>query len=265
MKTKLTVQQQDEPVDSVETAANGGDRLKEQLKFIPIRNESTMVYILLGLSGSLFFITLIAFITAFSNQSLAKRGKVYVQMDSGKTEAVQEFNVEHRDPKIIQSTITAWIQLTYEWDNRIPGTEALDKGIKVNRNNVVVPTKVYLGSYLLEDGFREAFLNQLGTTIIPKNVARGSARSVVRFYSLGTPTQVSESQWQMDIVSTRIESSPTQMLREVPMNWTITVKAIPYVPPTFGKDEPLVWRQKIYELLSNGLIITDIVPLRMKS
>jgi len=264
MKTRLTTPQ-DKSVDSVELSANEGDRLKERLKFIPIRNESTMVYILLGLSGSLFFITLIALITAFSNQSLAKRGKVYVQMDSGKTEAVQEFNVEHRDPKIIQSTITAWIQLTYEWDNRIPGTEAFDKGIKVNRNNVSVPTKVYLGSYLLEDGFREAFLNQLGTTVIPKNVARGSTRSVVRFYSLGTPTQVSQSQWQMDIVSTRIESSPTQMLREVPMNWTITVKAIPYVPPTFGQDEPLVWRQKIYELLSNGLIITDIVPLRVKS
>jgi len=264
MKTKLTVASEDNLKDSIEAGVNGGDRLKEQLKFIPIRNESTMVYILLGLSGSLFFITLIALVTAFSNQSLAKRGKVYVQMDSGKTEAVQEFNVDHRDPKIIQSTITAWIQLTYEWDNRIPGTKDLDSGIKL-LNKVVVPTKVYLGSYLLEDGFRGALLNQLGSTIIPKNVARGVTRSVVRFYSLGTPTQVSELQWEMDVVSTRIESSPTQMLREVPMNWTITVKAIPYVPPTFGKDEPLVWRQKIYELLSNGLIITDIVPLKVKS
>jgi hypothetical protein len=264
MKTRFTIQQKDDSVDRLEMPLNRGDRLKEHLKFIPIRNESTMVFILLGLSASLFIITLIALITAFSNQSLAKRGKVYVQMENGKTAVAQEFDVHHRDPKVIQSTITAWVQLTYEWDNRIPGSEALDKGIKVDRQ-IVVPTKVYLGSYLLEDGFREAFLEQLGSTIIPKNVSTSNLRSIVRFYSIGAPTQVSESQWQMDIVSTRIESSPTQMLREVPMNWTITVQATPYVPPTFGKDEPLVWRQKIYELLSNGLIITDIVPLKVKS
>jgi hypothetical protein len=264
MKTRVTIQQQDDAVDRLEMPSSRGDRLKHQLKFIPIRNESTMVLILLGLAASLFFMTLIALIMAFSNQSLAKRGKVYVQMENGKTEIAQEFDVRHRDPKVIQSTVTTWIQLTYEWDNRIPGSESVDKGVKVDRQ-IVVPTKAYLGSYLLEDGFRSAFLEQLGGTIIPKAVSSSNLRSIVRFYSIGTPTQVSESRWEIDIVSTRIESSPTQMLREVPMNWTITLQAIPYVPPTFGKDEPLVWRQKIYELLSNGLIITDIVPLRVKS
>jgi hypothetical protein len=271
MKTRFTIQQ-DHPGNEVETPLNRSDpsrvtqrdRLREQLKFIPIRNESTMVFILLGLSISLFAATLIALITTFSNQSLAKRGKVYVQMENGQTEVAQEFDVQHRDPKVIQSTVTAWIQLTYEWDNRIPGSEAVDKGVKVDRQ-VVVPTKVYLGSYLLQDGFRDAFLEQLGSTIIPKNVSTSTLRSIVRFYSIGTPTQISESQWQVDVVATRIESSPTQMLREVPMNWTITVQSIPYVPPVFGKDEPLVWRQKIYELLSNGLMITDIVPLKVKS
>jgi hypothetical protein len=239
MKTRVMIQQQDDAVDQMGMPLSRGDRLKHHLKFIPIRNESTMVLILLGLSTSLFFMALIALIMSFSNQSLARRGQVYVQMENGKTEIAQEFDVRHRDPKVIQSTVTAWIQL--------------------------VPTKAYLGSYLLEDGFRAAFLEQLGGTIIPKSVSSSNLRSIVRFYSIGTPTQVSESRWEIDIVSTRIESSPTQMLREVPMNWTITVQAIPYVPPTFGKDEPLVWRQKIYELLSNGLIITDIVPLKVKS
>jgi hypothetical protein len=264
MKTRVTIQQQDGLVDKMEMPSSRGDRLKHHLKFIPIRNESTMVLILLGLAASLFFMTLIALIMAFSNQSLAKRGQVYVQMENGQTEIAQEFDVQHRDPKVIQSTVTAWIQLTYEWDNRIPGSETVDKGVKVDRQ-VVVPTKVYLGSYLLEDGFREAFLEQLGSTIIPKNVSTSNLRSIVRFYSIGTPTQVSESRWEIDVVATRIESSPTQMLREVPMNWTITVQAIPYVPPALGENEPLVWRQKIYELLSNGLIITDIVPLKVKS
>jgi hypothetical protein len=249
-----------------ETNGSGSDRLKERLKFIPIRNESTMVYILLGLSASLFFITLIALITAFSNQSLAKRGKVYVQMNDGKTEVLQEFDVDHRDPTTIQSTITTWMQLTYEWDNRIPGTKDLDTGIKLPApSRVVIPTKVYLASYLLEDGFRGALLNELGSKVIPTNVLAGRTRSVVRFYSLGTPIQVSQSQWSMDVVSTRIESSPTQMLREVPMNFKITVKAIPYKKPAFGKDEPLLWRQKISELFSNGLMITDIEPLKVKS
>jgi hypothetical protein len=264
MKTRVTIQQQDDAVDQMGMPLSRGDRLKHHLKFIPIRNESTMVLILLGLSTSLFFMTLIALIMAFSNQSLAKRGQVYVQMGNGKTETAQEFDVRHRDPKVIQSTVTAWIQLTYEWDNRIPGSETVDKGVKVDRQ-IVVPTKAYLGSYLLEDGFRSVFLEQLGSTIIPKAVSSSNLRSIVRFYSIGTPTQVSESRWEIDIVSTRIESKPTQMLREVPMNWTITVQSIPYAPPTFGKDEPLVWRQKIYELLSNGLIITDIVPLKVKS
>jgi hypothetical protein len=234
--------------------------LKDQLKFIPVRNESLIIRILAGLSVGVFTLSLILLFLAFANRSLANRGRVYVQMDNGKTEVAQEFDVFYRDPKVIQTAVTNWIQMTYEWDNRIPGSEQTDPGIKIGSSNKTVPTKLYLAAFLLQDGFREEFLKQIAD-LIPASVNTGSRRSLVRFYSIGTPTAIADNKWKIDIVSTRFESSPSQSLREVPMNWTITVQAIPYVPPILGKEDPLVFRQKVYELLSSGLVITDIVPL----
>jgi hypothetical protein len=230
-----------------------------RLKFIPVQNESTLVLVLLGLSTSLFFALVVLLFISFSNRSLANRGKVYVQLKDGSTEMAQEFDDQHRDAKVIQNAVVAWMQLTFEWDNKIPGSDKTDAGMEVLKEQV--PTKAYLAGYLLQDGFRQEFLRQLGASIIPHDVYTGNRRSVLRFYSIGTPRQIAAGRWEVDVVATRIESGATKTLREVPINRRITVQAIPYVPPALGEDEPLVWRQKIYQLLSNGLMITDIVPL----
>ncbi|MCU0567063.1 MAG: hypothetical protein MUF49_10750 [Oculatellaceae cyanobacterium Prado106] len=208
---------------------------------------------------SLFFALAVLLFMSFSNRSLANRGKVYVQMRDGTTNVAQEYDDQYRDSKIIQNTIVTWMQLAFEWDNKIPGSQQTDTGMEILRAQV--PTKVYLAGYLLEDGFRQEFLKQMGESIIPRDVFSGNRRSVLRFYSIGNPRQIAVGRWQVDVVATRIESGPTKTLREVPINRTITVQAIPPVPPALGENEPLVWRQKIYELLQNGLMITDVVPL----
>jgi hypothetical protein len=249
-----------QPVDSSPIVSEPvSSKPLSRLKFIPVQNESTLVLVLLGLSISLFCALIVLLILTFSNRSLADRGKVYVQMRDGTTDLAQEYDDQYRDSKVIQNTIVAWMQLTFEWDNKIPGTDQTDAGIEVLKEQV--PTKAYLAGYLLQDGFRQEFLRQLGASVIPHDVFSGNRRSVLRFYSIGIPRQIAMGRWEVDIVATRIESGATKTLREVPINRTITVQAIPQVAPALGENEPLVWRQKVYQLLSNGLIITDIVPL----
>jgi hypothetical protein len=248
------------PTDSPPVVQDGvPPRTVGRFKFIPVQNESTLVLVLLGLSTSLFFALMVLLFVSFSNRSLANRGKVYVQLKDGSTEVAQEFDDQHRDSKVIQNAIVAWMQLTFEWDNKIPGSDKTDVGMEVLKERV--PTKVYLAGYLLQDGFRQEFLRQIGASIIPHDVYTGNRRSVLRFYSIGTPRQIAVGRWEVDIVATRLESNATKTLREVPINRRITVQSIPYVPPVLGEDEPLVWRQKIYQLLSSGLMITDIVPI----
>ena len=69
----------------------------------------------------------------------------------------------------------------------------------------------------------------------------------------------------MDIVSTRIERVNNVEDTEVEFNRTITVQAVPAIDLALEDDDPLAWRQRVYELAQNGLIITDVVPLRLST
>jgi hypothetical protein len=242
-----------------------GDGHSKGLKFISVQNESNVVLALMGLGGALFFIVIILLITIANNYTLAHRGKVYVQMRDGTTDLAQEFDALHRDPQILQTTAVTWMQMSFEWDSRIPNSDQVDAGVRVGKvNNDRVPTKVYLASYLMQDGFRSKFLQQMAQSVIPRQVLNGQLRSVLRFYQVSTPRQIAEGRWEVDIVATRIESDASKELREVPINRTITLQATAPVSPALDEKDPLLFRQKIYQLTSNGLVITDIVPLEKK-
>lgn len=227
--------------------------------FIPIQNENTIVLAILGLSLALVFSLLGNLILLFNNRALAQREKTFVQMAGGRTIPVEEFDQQHREADVIRRTAATWMQLTFEWDNQIPDSDLEDKGYKIQGQTV--PTKAYLASYLVEDGFRQEFLKLLGAQVVPRQVYTGQLQSVLRFYSISNPRQVAKGRWQVDIVATRIERGVGQEVREIPINRRITLQATVPLKLALGKAEPVAWRRQVYELLSNGLIITDIIPL----
>ena len=235
----------------------------EDIKHIPIRKESSVIVVLSGLVLALAVSALCNLVLIANNRSLAVKKSVYVQQPDGYTGIAQEFDQTHREAEVIKKTATTWMQLSFEWDSQVPGADYTDKGIKVGKQ--IVPTKTYLASFLMEPGFREEFLTLLGRDIVPQTVFSGNHQSIVRFYSVSEPRQVAAAKWEVDIVATRVDRNANGEIAEIPLNRTITLKAIPPIEPTLGEEEPLAWRRKVYSLSTNGLMITEVIPLKIKS
>lgn len=235
----------------------------EDIKHIPIRKESSVIVVLSGLVLALAVSALCNLVLIANNRSLSVKKSVYVQQPDGYTGIAQEFDQTHREAEVIKKTATTWMQLSFEWDSQVPGADYTDKGIKVGKQ--IVPTKAYLASFLMEPGFREEFLTLLGRDIVPQTVFSGNHQSIVRFYSVSEPRQVATAKWEVDIVATRVDRNANREIAEIPLNRTITFKAIPPIEPTLGEEEPLVWRRKVYSLSTNGLMITEVIPLKIKS
>lgn len=255
--------------DVIDATSNGngngnGSGSGQQIK-IPVQSESKLVMVFFGMAIALGMGALVLLVLVANNRSLATRGKVYVQMADGSTLLAQEFDVLHRRPEVIKETAVRWMQLSFEWDNRIPGnSEVQDEGIDIGRGeNAIVPTKVYLASYLMEPGFRQQFLELMADEVIPPDVLSGRRKSILRFYSVSDPRQVAQNRWEVDIVASRIERSATQELQETKLNRTITLQAIPPIDLALKEEEPEVWRKTINELARNGLMITEVKPLNL--
>lgn len=229
-----------------------------------VQGESKLMATFFGLAIALGIGSLITLILVANNRALATRGKVFVQMADGTTQLAQEFDVNYRRPEIIKETAVRWMQLAFEWDNRIPGKDqAVDEGINFDKSNKRVPTKTYLASYLMEPGFRQEFLRLMASEVIPIDVMTGRRKSILRFYSVSDPRQVAKNRWEIDIVATRVERSATQELGEIRVNRTITLQAVPAISPALKDSDPEVWRKTLYELTQNGLMIVEVKPLNL--
>ena len=235
----------------------------EQPVYLPIKSENSLI-ILMGILGVGLLVSLFVNVfLLFNNRALAQRESIYVQQPDGTTAKAAAFDVSHREAEVIKNTAVRWMQLTFEWDNQIPGSNAEDQGYTVEGTTQKVPTEVYLASYLMDTGFRQEFLRLMGTEKISPGVLQGRIKSSVRFFAIADPRQVGEGLWEVDIVATRIERDRNREVAEVPMNRTITLKAIPPVEPVFEELEPLAWRQQMYDLLANGLVIVKVEPLEV--
>ncbi|WP_204138780.1 hypothetical protein [Halomicronema sp. CCY15110] len=251
---------------AAETARNDAEiegAETDQTVYLPIKSENSLI-ILMGILGVGLLVSLFANVfLLFNNRALAQRESIYVQQPDGTTAKAAAFDVTHREAEVIKNTAVRWMQLTFEWDNQIPGSNAEDQGYTVEGTTQKVPTEVYLASYLMDTGFRQEFLRLMGTEKISPGVLQGRIKSSVRFFAISDPRQVGEGLWEVDIVATRIERDRNREVAEVPMNRTITLKAIPPVEPVFEELEPLAWRQQMYDLLANGLVIVKVEPLEV--
>lgn len=245
---------------SPDKSSDSGSSSPGDQVYLPIKSENSLILLLGGLAAVLLLSVLGNLLLLFNNRSLATRGSTYVQQNDGTTFQASEFDERYREPEVIKNTAVRWLQMAFEWDNQIPGTGREDVGYAIEGSTQEIPTEVYLASYLMDEGFRTEFLRLMSDRIGPA-VMNGSKKTVVRIFSVSDPRAVGEALWEVDIVATRIERDERQETAEVEMNRTITLKAIPPIEPLFENLEPSAWRQKTYELLSNGLIITKVEPL----
>ena len=243
---------------------NGNGHSSQPL-MVPVQSESRLMTAFFAMAIGLGLGALALLVLVANNRGLATRGKTYVQMSDGTTQLAQEFDVLHRRPEVIKATAARWLQLSFEWDNRIPGNDTQqDQGVDVDKQKQnKVPTKVYLASYLMEPGFRQQFLKLMAGEVIPVDVLTGRRKSVVRFYSISDPRQVAQNRWDVDIVASRVERSATQELGETKLNRTITLQAIPPIDLALKQEDPDLWRKTIYELTKGGLTITEVKPLNL--
>lgn len=229
---------------------------------ISLKDENKLVLALVGLASGLILLVFVMLFLVANNRVLATREKVYIQMPDGTTKEAQEFDASHRENIVLQKTVIDFIKLTNEWDNKIPGSDKVDReGTRIEKGNEVVPTKAYIASFLIEDGFRTEFLKQW-SQIVPNDVYSGGRISLVRIYSISTPRQISETRWEVDTVVSRIEKGTGNVgdRREVAFNRTYTLQAIVPSKLALGEDESVVFRRHVHELLKNGVMITKITP-----
>jgi hypothetical protein len=52
------------------------------------------------------------------------------------------FDVTHREAEVIKNNAVRWIQLTFEWGNQIPGSNAENQGYTFEGTTQKVPTEV---------------------------------------------------------------------------------------------------------------------------
>lgn len=229
---------------------------------VPIKDENKLVITLIGLASGLVLLVFVMLFLVANNRVLATRGKIYVMLADGTTKEAEEFDASHRENQVLQKSVIDFISLTNEWDNKLPGSDKTDReGTRIKGGSGVVPTKAYIGSFLLEDGFRTEFLREW-SQVVPSDVYSGGRISIVRIYSISTPRQIGKTRWEVDTVVSRVEKGTGNLgdRKEVPFNRTYTLQAIVPAQLTLGKDETIVFRRHVNEILKNGVMITDIAP-----
>ena len=113
---------------------------------------------------------------AYRINSVAAMKTTQVQLINGQTYYVAERDRFFRYPSVIQSFVKTWAELTFNWDNKIPGTNDTGSEIKVNSKRV--PTSSYFASLLLEPKFGKASLPEIAE-LVPNKVFTGQLRATV--------------------------------------------------------------------------------------
>lgn len=232
-------------------------KLKEKIRKPLIPQENNILAIcfiaLALLTGGLFLTVL--FIALRLNH-LANRETTFVQLNQGEAIYATEEEVNYRLPSVLKNFIKTWLQLTFNWEGTIPGTEENDPGFRISGDRV--PLAAYFGSLLLEPEFGKAFLPELAQNL-PAGILNGETRQVLIIEYISEPRKIGDRSWEVDIISTRIITNFTTGTDErIPFNKTFTLTATVPQQPTFAEDSG-VFERKVYDLKAAGLQIEKIV------
>ena len=219
------------------------------------KNLLALCFVALTGFNALIFI-LILFVS-FRLNTLADKKTTFVQLVNGETLVVSERDRYWRYPSVIQNTVKTWTELTFNWDNKIPGTNETDNGVRVGKAGKRIPTSAYFASLLLEPKFAEAALSEIAE-LVPSSVFSGQLRSTVIISYLSEPREIRQGEWEVDMVATRLLVDRTSGTDErIPFNRTLRLKAVEIQNSPLGQNAS-AFEQKVYEVRSSGLEITRI-------
>ena len=126
---------------------------------------------------------------------------------------------------MIQKVVSDWTTLTFNWDEKIPGTNEPDQGVRVG-NNKWIPTNAWFASLLLESEFAKASLLKVAE-LVPPALFSGQIRSTTIISYLSEPREIRPGEWEVDLVATRVLIDRTTGKDErIPFNRTFTLQAV---------------------------------------
>lgn len=212
------------------------------------------------LTLSVAFLWLAFSLTKVSNQ----KPPTLVQQVDGKAFTVRPADYTYREPEVIRRVVSDWATMTFTWGS-LPGKQKSesDEGISV-AGGTRVPSSTWAASFLIAPDFRDEFLTQLSTDVIPEGVFGGDISAVFVPQQISPPQAVGEGRWKVDLTATRIVFEPSNPAgTTIPFNRRLYLKAIE--PPRNPLKAQATEQQKvIYRSLESGLQIEEIRPLRLE-
>lgn len=223
--------------------------------------KSLLALCFLILTGVNIITLILHLFVAYRINSVAAMKTTQVQLVNGQTYYVSERDRFFRYPSVIQTFVKNWTELTFNWDNKIPGTNETDSGIKVNSKKV--PTSTYFASLLMEPEFGKASLSQIAE-LVPSTVFSGQLRSTVIISFISEPREIRPGEWEVDMIATRLLVDRSSGKDErIPFNRTFRLKAVEIQTSPLG-NQASAFEQKVYELRSAGLEINRITEFKPK-
>ena len=198
---------------------------------------------------------------SFSKLS-AQKPPTLVQQVDGRAFTVRATAYTYREPEVIRRTVSDWAVMTFTW-GKPPGsnTAQVDEGKAIEGKRERIPTNAWEASFLLAPDFRDLFLQQLATEIVPQDVFKGTVAAVLVPQNFSTPEVAGDGRWKVDMVATRIVfdgSNPAG--RTISFNRTFYVRAVPPPQNPLGEQAPDLQRI-VYSMLERGVQIEEIRPL----
>ncbi len=215
-----------------------------------------------GLSVGVLILSVAVFWLAISFSRLAsQKPPTLVQQVDGRAFTVRPTDYQYREPEVIRRLVSDWAVMTFTW-GKLPTEQkqSTDPGVKI-AGNKRIPSAAWEASFVLAPDFRDAFLKQLATDVVPDGVFDGKVSAVLVPQNISPPQVAGEGRWQVDLIATRIlfdETNPAGYT--VPFNRRIFVRAVepPQSPLTQNASE---YQRVAYRMLEGGVQIEEIRPI----
>lgn len=220
--------------------------------------------------GSLIFqginaVLLLALLGAFIGLK-DKAPPAMVQLEAGKTIAVEPLDSRQRTPAVIQKFVKDQLTLLMSASGQIPGAGSegaiavSDPGVEISIDGgrAKVTTLARLASFGISEDFRSAFVRDLAKRT-PQDVFSASAvqrQRVLIVQDVSVPEPVAEGQWKVTIISSLVDfESGDPVGAPKPFNKEVFVQSVPV--PTIN-DFSSQLEKEIAEVRQAGLEIYAI-------
>jgi len=233
-------------------------KLKTTEPLLP-ESKNLLALCFVGLTIFVALLTLGFLINTFSLRALSMRKTTFVQLQDGTAARIVEEDGLYRSDETIKKFVSNWVQLTFSWDGKIPGTNDPDSGIKV-KGRSKIPTTAWMASLMMESQFGKASLVELAK-LVPSSVFEGKTRSTAYISLISKPRQIQKGVWEVDVIATRVLLDQNAGESREPFNRTITVKAVEIPISPLGESANSV-EKTVYSLRAAGLEIARIVEFK---